>query len=993
MVVVETDVFGSQVTVSTDKVFKEDDSIKESRGNYGHKGPFWYFTTHGIGPGTIPNDVHVVDTKEGKNRKGTEGDFVALDGVLTADELKEYDLIELAPVDESMKEGISGKMTPEEIAKKHNVSIEEINKQLEKGIKVEKEHTDDEKKAERIALDHLFEIPDYYDRLDKMEKGALKEDTIKTSSGKWTNKGKEGTHGTFKTKKEADAQRKAMWANRKKGATWGEGLKESHDFIGNAMIVDELPKVGHKANEYGFGYKDSTIFNITLEEPEEGYDIYKVWCKDDIDDPTEEGYYYTMAIKKGGKQIKEDMKNQNKWEKLFDEYIDMIEFRLEKDKKGKFHLHDLQGANLGDIESDSFDNADEVLDRLGVYHEDYIIRDIEDLLYEADVDLSSWDGSYEDLLKFRDKLPDYQFDFDVLDMIVNHGKDIDLENVYYEETDYDYGDDSSEWEEVETKSVKDSNGFTTDYTWYTNGKKHVFVFGDKDSYRPEDEDYDWEIEIEDGYEAEAQKEAKEWFDSYNGFADDVDESLKESVDKKTYEVEKWWEDVQDWNVRNGSPFMIDNGNPEDEGYFDSMVDAMFDMVRDLKDKDEELYKRGKRLYNKYAKYSKITESEDIVDTASKLSHEIPLKSLKDHSSLTGVQTYTVKDNSPRGVVTKSVDDIKVGDEVVLNNHFVRVTESVDDEEILDGKYVYVLTDGKDNIIEQFDDFDEAVAYAQNSDVVEYIEEVYMDEDGEIDWDDAGIAWERDEIVDECLNEATEEQAKEIISLAKEIGIEPKDFVRFKKEHNVGTSSEDFIKALKDYKKELGDDFKIEESKINIRESLNKIDNDTYNQFDLRNLYDGQQLTEEKKITVAKLIKENASAETIYKVLMEAFEDEEEVDIRTIERDTARTGNAFFSRKPTSLEDIRTAKEKRIEIDPDSIGDDYRVVKSLEIDKNISSLGELNSFAEKYTDETITPDGKSYYDRNVIEVKTPEGRWLIDTQGYDYARYVAFVGEE
>ena len=40
----------------------------------------------------------------------------------------------------------------------------------------------------------------------------LNEDTEK-QNGKWVNKGKEGTHGTFKTKKEADAQRKAMFAN------------------------------------------------------------------------------------------------------------------------------------------------------------------------------------------------------------------------------------------------------------------------------------------------------------------------------------------------------------------------------------------------------------------------------------------------------------------------------------------------------------------------------------------------------------------------------------------------------------------------------------------------------------------------------------------------------------------------------------------------------------------------------------------------------------
>lgn len=40
----------------------------------------------------------------------------------------------------------------------------------------------------------------------------VEEDTVKSDSG-WTNKGKDGTHGKFKTKKAADAQRKAMFAN------------------------------------------------------------------------------------------------------------------------------------------------------------------------------------------------------------------------------------------------------------------------------------------------------------------------------------------------------------------------------------------------------------------------------------------------------------------------------------------------------------------------------------------------------------------------------------------------------------------------------------------------------------------------------------------------------------------------------------------------------------------------------------------------------------
>jgi hypothetical protein len=44
--------------------------------------------------------------------------------------------------------------------------------QLKMGIAAEMEHTDDPKIAEKIALDHLAEIPDYYTRLEKMEKEA-----------------------------------------------------------------------------------------------------------------------------------------------------------------------------------------------------------------------------------------------------------------------------------------------------------------------------------------------------------------------------------------------------------------------------------------------------------------------------------------------------------------------------------------------------------------------------------------------------------------------------------------------------------------------------------------------------------------------------------------------------------------------------------------------------------------------------------------------------
>ena len=43
---------------------------------------------------------------------------------------------------------------------------------LQKGVEVEKEHTDDPLVAAVIAVHHILEIPDYYDRLSQMEAEA-----------------------------------------------------------------------------------------------------------------------------------------------------------------------------------------------------------------------------------------------------------------------------------------------------------------------------------------------------------------------------------------------------------------------------------------------------------------------------------------------------------------------------------------------------------------------------------------------------------------------------------------------------------------------------------------------------------------------------------------------------------------------------------------------------------------------------------------------------
>lgn len=61
-------------------------------------------------------------------------------------------------------------------AEKEGLTADDVDPEaLAKGIEVEKEHTDDEEVAKSIALDHLAEDPQYYEKLAKMEQGVQAE--------------------------------------------------------------------------------------------------------------------------------------------------------------------------------------------------------------------------------------------------------------------------------------------------------------------------------------------------------------------------------------------------------------------------------------------------------------------------------------------------------------------------------------------------------------------------------------------------------------------------------------------------------------------------------------------------------------------------------------------------------------------------------------------------------------------------------------------------
>lgn len=89
-------------------------------------------------------------------------------------------------------------------------------------------------------------------------------------------------------------------------------IKDGYDYIGNAMIMSSLPKVGEMANKYNFGYSDSVIVDIKKTGNKNGHSIYTIYCvdKDDLD-RYKKGvggtYHYTAAIKDKSVFSKETM--------------------------------------------------------------------------------------------------------------------------------------------------------------------------------------------------------------------------------------------------------------------------------------------------------------------------------------------------------------------------------------------------------------------------------------------------------------------------------------------------------------------------------------------------------------------------------------------------------------------------------------------------------------------------------------------------------------
>jgi hypothetical protein len=76
---------------------------------------------------------------------------------------------EIAVQIDNIPGGLAKGMTLNDIAKHHNISPQTLKNEFIKGYAIEREHTTDISIAKEIALDHLYEDPNYYSKLSKIE--------------------------------------------------------------------------------------------------------------------------------------------------------------------------------------------------------------------------------------------------------------------------------------------------------------------------------------------------------------------------------------------------------------------------------------------------------------------------------------------------------------------------------------------------------------------------------------------------------------------------------------------------------------------------------------------------------------------------------------------------------------------------------------------------------------------------------------------------------
>lgn len=223
----------------------------------------------------------------------------------------------------------------------------------------------------------------------------------------------------------------AIMCNKGQQAEEVETLLKAHYNNVEVIPVKHSVQIKYSGKKVTEAIEDKTADELAYERYKNGeytYDEYVTVCKQEECEPLPE-------IKA------EEKPEEDKWTNDFIELLDLIEFDLEKhddaDEDEKWSLIDKQGANLGDIEGDRFGDASGILDRLNIYIEDYIIDDLDRILNGLDDVSTEGLNTWEDYLNWYNTIGKEKYaeefsawDFEVLDLLINHAEDVDIEKAY-----------------------------------------------------------------------------------------------------------------------------------------------------------------------------------------------------------------------------------------------------------------------------------------------------------------------------------------------------------------------------------------------------------------------------------------------------------------------------------------------------------------------------------------------------------------------------------
>jgi hypothetical protein len=197
---------------------------------------------------------------------------------------------------ELLKGGNADNKSLIQLAKRHDAKgyyhidnmVQSLRKELEMGIKIELEHTDNEDMAKEIAMDHLWENPSYYSKLKKSEIEESKEEINEkcwkgyTQKGMKTMFGKRYPNCVKKETNEASspAQQAAIAINMKKKGIEPKGetkeqttASSSGSFEGPVFSDVVMKKDIHKFHNSNLKEQQEEMGEATDASSSGGYDV------------------------------------------------------------------------------------------------------------------------------------------------------------------------------------------------------------------------------------------------------------------------------------------------------------------------------------------------------------------------------------------------------------------------------------------------------------------------------------------------------------------------------------------------------------------------------------------------------------------------------------------------------------------------------------------------------------------------------------------------